>query len=294
MTPVALAQPPLADELPENEYGRFLTSPPSQFEVLKDAVYLNSQEANLEDGERIVGVVFPDGAYAFPLRLISYHHVVNETIENQRYAVTFCVMADSAVVYTIPPESSLIVGGLLSGVLVLKDESSGKLYPQICNAPVTENIQDDSLEVSHESFMTTWGDWKRLYPQSKVLAPIEKYELRYEAYDRKPTKGFAANPVMNPTITRRDERLPPGELVFGIAKGDESYCWTVASIREKGEVVAKVDGREVRISWNQELKTPDLESEFDGYALSAYWYAWSGFYPDTILVSESEEDKDED
>ena len=49
--------------------------------------------------DRVVGVRMGGEARAYPLRLLRWHEVVNDTVGNQPLLVTYCPLADSVVVF---------------------------------------------------------------------------------------------------------------------------------------------------------------------------------------------------
>lgn len=107
--------------------------------------------------------------------------------------------------------------------------------------------------------------------------------MRYDAYDRSSQK-FQTNPLMNSSITRRDDRLAPGVEVFGVAVNNHAWACPLEEIERQREIKIEVDGISVTVAWNKELKTPELGEPFGGFALRSYWYAWSQFYPHTELL----------
>jgi len=267
-----------------NEFGRWRTAEPGRFVPLNDPAYLPARGAKLADDAKVIGVVIGDDARAFPLRLMTYHHVANDTFGGERLAVTYCVMANTAVTYRLGDGvGNLEAGGLFGGVLAMREQGSTRCWAQIAAVPLPEDgSTSTTLPLGQRATITTWRDWRAAHPATRVLAPVEEFDIRYEAYDRA-SHSFTANPMMNSSITRVDDRLDSGVEIFGLARNGKSWACPVARIRELGKVEAEISGATVMVTWDAALETPAAPAEFEGFAMRAYWYAWSQFYPETEI-----------
>lgn len=269
-----------------NDYGKFVVAAPERFIPLTRPTYVPVSDAKLADDEWVIGLKVKDDIRCFPIRLMWYHHVVNDEIGGKKLAVTYCIMANTAVVYEMPAvEPGLRAAGLFGGVLVLGRIGTDELWPQIANVPVPGNSTMPPLPLGPRPIITTFGKWKALHPPTKVLAPAPQFDLYYSAYDRKP-KGYNVNPLMNETVAHRDTRLAPGEEVLGIAANGESKAYTLASLKKLGRVQDTVSSTPVTIVWDTALDTARVEEPFPGMWMRSYWYAWYSFYPKTALAGD--------
>lgn len=284
---LALASPLFAEPKPDaaNEFGRWRSAEPGRFVPLNDPTYLAAGAAKLRDDAQIIGVAVGEDARAFPLRLMAYHHVANDTIGGERLAVTYCVMANTAVTYRIGDGvGNLEAGGLFGGVLAMREQGSTRCWAQIASVPLPDDdATSDSLAMGTRAAITTWGAWRAAHPTTKVLAPLPEFDMRYEAYDRA-SHTFTANPLMNSSITRIDKRLDSGVEIFGLARNGKSWACPISQIKKDGSVTATLDDTEVIVTWDAALNTPTVPREFEGFAMRAYWYAWSQFYPETVVA----------
>ena len=79
---------------PESRFGRF---PPDQFFIEHDRFLPATDPATLPAGmaehllpeDEVFGVVVKDRARAYPVTMISYHHVVNDVVAGIPIAVTY-------------------------------------------------------------------------------------------------------------------------------------------------------------------------------------------------------------
>lgn len=276
----ALAEP---EEMASNRYGTWRRADPGQFVPINSPVYTSASEASLKPDADIIGIVHDGKAWAFPVRLMTYHHVVNDSLGGRPVAITYCIMANTAVVYDREPGVYLEAGGLFGGVLAMRQVGTSECWAQIARVPLPEDVPTTrTLSIAMPSYISRWDRWLSAHPNTLVLAPVRGFDLRYEAYDRR-NKDFVPNPLMSTSITHIDDRLTPGVEVFGLARGDDSFAIPLVQLREKAIVEVQIDNQPVRIVWDQSLETARVEGAFDGFALRSFWYAWAQFYPETRL-----------
>ncbi|MBX7246842.1 MAG: DUF3179 domain-containing protein [Candidatus Sumerlaeaceae bacterium] len=266
-----------------SQYGRFRTAPTGQFETLTRPEYEPIRDAKVSADTPVIGLDVNGDARCFPISQMWYHHIVNDEIGGQKLAVTYCIMANTALTYRLDDlTSGLEVGGLYAGVLCMRRQGTDLLYPQIAAVPVPDNLSEGKLVPGPAPVITTFGAWKKVHPESKVLKPVPKHGIRYEAYEKKP-KGYNTNPLMNETVTRRDDRLDAGREVFGLSLGKDSVAYPLDELRKAGGAEANLGAKTVRVVWDKDLETARVEPPFDGIATRAFWYAWCSFYPETKL-----------
>ena len=58
-----------------------------------------SDESRLDPREAVLSVTIGETSRAYPIRYLMWHEIVNDTIEGQPIAVTFCPLCNSAMVF---------------------------------------------------------------------------------------------------------------------------------------------------------------------------------------------------
>jgi hypothetical protein len=129
-------------------------------------------EAELADDEEIVGVEVSGQSRAYRLAALRdpQRHVVNDLVAGVPVSVAYCDLTECVTAYTRPGGSaplSLAVAGTRDGALVVKAE--GAYYDQrtgrLVEGPAT------AAEVPYPSMpctRTTWGEWRRQHPDTRV------------------------------------------------------------------------------------------------------------------------------
>lgn len=300
----------------ESDYGYFYSvenpydTAKAKYQVIKAPHFLSRHlSVPLANSEAVIGFEQGGRAWCFPLRLMTYHHIAHFEVEGERMAMTYCGMANSAVLYrpdfgsgyvTLRGDKvrqaehvNLEVAGSFSGTLVFSvySASTGWMpeplgyHPQI-NPRSTLNNSDTTpayIKIGSPVVITDFGDWVAKYPHTAILQPVEKYSAQYADYDAKP-KGYSILKDRDRSIKMRDKRLTPGHEVFGIAIGQDAECWTIEEVKRRKTVYTILGGKDVRVAWDAELKTPVvLDPPEDLLATRCYWYSWSSFYLDVPL-----------
>jgi len=144
----------------------------------------------LVEGDRVIGLLVGGQARAYPLRILVWHEVVNDTLAGVPVAVTYNPLCDSAAAFRRDlPGRRLTFGvsGLLyQSNLVMYDRQPGangeSLWSQlafraIAGPAAVEGATLQPLPLSVEA----WGDWRRGHPATTVLAPDPSMAEKYAA-----------------------------------------------------------------------------------------------------------------
>ncbi len=134
--------------------------------------------------------------------------------------------------YTFEPS-----GGLLNASLVMQDRETDSYWSIITDEAIYGKAQGQALVQVPGSVKTTWGDWKQLHPQSKVLS-VEGVEHQAESpYDRyfASDEGFRG-------LGSADGRLSDKALLFGFHRDGRAYAVPFEMFEKNGGVLS-VAGR---------------------------------------------------
>ncbi len=230
--------------------------------ALTDPEMLAAGEADYLDGEDIViGVAHGDEARAYPLRILNWHELVNDTVGGMHVLVTYCPLCDSSLVFnrTVGGEvRDFGVSGLLynSNVLMYdraEREEDESLWSQMQMRAVCGTAANEGLELELvSSSVTTWRDWVDSHPKTEVLSLNTGYTRDYQ---RNPYTGyFASDQLMFPVEWEQaaDADFPPKERVLIVRHGGavKGYPYSVlqAVQQEEGEVTDEIAGTRVSIS----------------------------------------------
>lgn len=248
----------------------------------------------MDDDDRLMGVVIDDEARAYPIKILDWHEVVNDRIDSQHYAVTYCPLCGSGIVFASNAGEGHLVFGV-SGLLydsdvLLFDRNSESLWSQLMGKAISGPLKGTELP-QIPARHTTWKDWFAQYPESLVMSTETGFNRNYER-----------SPYINYTKTRRlyfdvSNKAPRGlhtkEMVLGIRVGDTAKAYPFSSLAQHGEssFEDRIGDVELTVHWREEAQTA-WATDADGIEVPttiAYWFAWYTFNPQTLLFEDTME-----
>ena len=207
---------------------------------LRDAIpplhqpeYESAAEARwISDNDVVIGYAAAGEAWAYPLRILNYHEIVNDVLSGEPILVAYCPLCGSGVVFSRRVDERVLTFGNTSALyesdMVMLDYETGSYWWHVAGKAIVGTLTGAGLTVL-PGMMTTWADWRRLHPKSKVLSRNTGHERPYE---RDPFRGYAgalnrgqfAFPVSN---AARDGRLPPGASVLAVKIGTDVRAYSL-------------------------------------------------------------------
>lgn len=201
----------------------------------------------LGDDEPVFGLALGGEARAYPLRILDWHELVNDELAGVPVSLAYCTLCGSGIAFDgrAPDGRSYDFGS--SGLLMrsnklMVDRQTGSLWNQLTGRPVLGPLaagEDFRLRVL-PSVVTTWGRWRALHPDSRVLALDTGYERPYQpgaAYG----DYFASADTMFPVRLARRE-LPAKARVFGLELEGRAVAWPLSRLVAAGVLDDEVGG----------------------------------------------------
>lgn len=134
--------------------------------------------------DRVIGVAIGGEARAYPLRIMRWHEVVNDTLGGEPIAVTYNPLCDSVTVFSTDRE--LGVSGMLFNSNTLLYDSSlahqdSPLWTQLEGRPVAGPEPRSTPPLSPRvAELVTWEDWHSRHPNTTVIAQLPDLKKLYK------------------------------------------------------------------------------------------------------------------
>ena len=200
----------------------------------------------------VVGVERDGSARAYPLAVLDWHEVVNDTFAGP-LLVTYCPLCGSAVVAerTVAGDPAVfgVSGKLWRGDLVLYDRPTGSLWSQLLATAVRGPRTGEQFTLVPSS-LTAWGAWRETHPETEVLLPpppsgtvrgsepVADYgRSKYGHEERDQLVGDDEG----------DDGLESRTFVVGVVAGDTVRAYPYATVRD-APVNDTVGGRPVVVA----------------------------------------------
>ncbi len=225
---------------------------PQLIEQLRDAIqpiYTPAYESAaggdwMDDDDLVVGYEAGGEAFAYPVKMLNFHELVNDIIDGVPVLITWCPLCGSGVVYDRRIGKTTYLFGNTSALfendLVMFDYQTGSFWFQTAAEAIVGPKSGSRLRPLSATTIT-WGRWKEINPDTKVLARIQPEIIRRPDYSRNPFAGSAyAERLDNlqfpfpTTLTSIDTRLRPSEIAISIAFGAAEKAY---SLEQLGDAV---------------------------------------------------------
>ena len=208
----------------------------------------------LEDTHLVMGYRSDDSAFAYPINVMNRHEIVNDVIDGVPLAVTYCPLCFSGVVFSREMDGRLLTFGNTSALyqsdMVMYDHQTGSYWFQVGGEAVVGAMTGARLSLLPSTTME-WGDWRRLNPETQVLAGTARDPERFAAptyqsgipasYQTQINRERFAFPVDE---NKLDTRLAAGEIVVTVETGNGAKAYPLGLIGD-GAVNDSVAGTPV-------------------------------------------------
>jgi hypothetical protein len=245
----------------------------------------------LVSDDRVIGVTLGGESRAYPLRVLNWHEIVNDSLGGVPIAVTYHPLCDSVAVFERTVDGRVAefgVSGLLldsNQLFYDRTERLGResLWSQLAGRAISgedarRGVTLRLLPVS----VATWAHWSEARPGTTVLRPADTLRVRYR---RNPYGNYLRNGRPRFPLSRRPEGDRPALMdpVLALARPDgfEVYDLRADAFPEAlGVTVA--DAVEVRAPVRDSEAPPSIVVDPDRMPPTVYslWFAWYAFHPD--------------
>ena len=221
--------------------------------AIDDPKYVSQQEADefLHPDEPVVALEVNGEARAYPLQILTWHEIANDTLGGVPVVVTFCPLCNTAIVFDarIDGETrSFGVSGLLRrSDLVMYDRTNESLWQQITGEAIA-GIDTGTRLTFLPSQIVAWGDFKQTFPEALVLSRDTGHP---RAYGQNPYSGYdrIGSSTMFPVQEFDDERLDAKERVLTVEIDGDTVAFPFSELSERVVLETEVAGRPVVAFW---------------------------------------------
>jgi hypothetical protein len=258
--------------------------PRDGIQALNRPATIPATQADWPNQELILGIVVGGRARAYPVAILNWHELVNDTLGGESILVSFCPLCGTGMIFDRSVAGSVrafgVSGLLYQSDLLMYDRESESLWSQISAEAVVGPLLGKRLRLLR-SRMDNWGNWRRDHPDTSVLSRNTGHR---RDYSRSPYQGYSTSKDLYfPAPT--DPRYHPKMPTLGMRiPGEGSRAYTASELAENGGSVAEnFLGRAVRVSYdaNRQLFSSEAPSEVE--IVEGFWFAWAAFHPKTSV-----------
>ena len=244
----------------------------------------------MKNDDRVLGITINGISRAYPVKILNWHEIVNDSIGDVFFAITYCPLCGTGVAFNSNIRGQVLsfgVSGLLyNSDVLLYDRETESLWSQLLAKAVTGKHMGTILKmlpVMH----TTWADWKRFHPSTLVLSKNTGYR---RSYDQDPYSGYEqSRHLYFPVFNKAPKKYHPKEKVLGLVseKIYKAYPFIELNKHNKESFVDSVNNRSFTIHWNKKEQSGYILDEDSVIVpvVQSYWFAWYAFHPETKVFT---------
>lgn len=201
-----------------------------------------AQKRGLEPREPVIALEMPGARpRAYPIRYLTWHEIVNDSIAGVPIAVTFCPLCNSALTFDRRVAGRVlsfgVTGKLRNSDMVMYDRETESWWQQAEGRAIVGELTGRELSLL-PSWMEGWADFAARNPEGLVMAQ----PAYNRAYGRNPYRGYDSS--KRPFLYSGE--LPPHgipALARVVRVGERA--WPLSRLAQEREV----QEAGVRLSW---------------------------------------------
>ncbi|MBI3937879.1 MAG: DUF3179 domain-containing protein [Betaproteobacteria bacterium] len=201
---------------------------------------------------------------AYPLQILMFHEIVNDTVGGTPVAITFCPLCNASIVFDRRVGGAVLdfgtTGKLRKSDLVMYDRQTESWWQQFTGQGIVGRHAGATL-AQLPAMIAAFADFRSAYPQARVLSRETGFARPYgrnpyRGYDRIGDKPFLfSDPV--------DPRLPAMERVLGVVRDGRVRIYPFAALAA-APVINDEIGREPVVVFSRAGMLSVLDAEIIG------------------------------
>jgi hypothetical protein len=277
--------------------------------AIDEPKFVSMAEADewLAEREPVIELELGGVARAYPIQILIWHEIVNDSVAATPVAVTFCPLCNTALVFDRRLDGRTLdfgtTGNLRNSDLVMYDRQTETWWQQFGGEAVVGELAGAELEAL-PARIVAWEDFAARHPDGEVLSRDTGFS---RPYGQNPYTGYDdvdSGPFFG-AANSDDRRLPPKERVVYVERGDDAVAVPLSWLAKQKRVVVAVGGEQLEVAFTgtassaldspaiaegRQVASADVRSvatrepvPFD----QPFWFAVAAFRPDVRVVGRS-------
>jgi len=215
----------------------------------------------LTDTEPLLSLTVGAETRGYPLQIMTWHEIVNDTVGGVPVAVTYCPLCNSGVAFERRAAGRVLSfgtsGRLYADNLVMYDRQTESLWPQLTGQAALGVLTGTTLRAIPMGTVA-WHDFRTAHPEAWVLTRDTGHD---RPYGRNPYAGYddPSGEVLF-ELPSKDARLPVKERVVGVTAGRDALAVVRSAIARTGVLDVTVEGKGLMM-WHRSGQASALDDE---------------------------------
>jgi hypothetical protein len=202
----------------------------------------------LGDNEPVIALEINGEARAYPLQILTWHEIANDTVGGVPVAVTFCPLCNSAITFDRRFEGEVFefgTSGLLrKSDLVMYDRTTETLWQQFTGEGIVGDLAGETLAFVPSSLIS-FANFREAYADGVILSRETGFNRRY---GENPYVGYDSV-GNNPFLFRGpiDGRLAAIERVVTVSLPEVDVAYPLSILAEVGVINDTQGGQDLAV-----------------------------------------------
>jgi len=194
--------------------------------------------------------------HIYPIQILMWHEIVNDTVAGRPVTVTFCPLCNTGIAFDRRFDGRLLdfgtTGRLRYSNLLMYDRQTETWWQQATGRGVAGAYAGGRLEMV-PMLTLAWSDATEEYPEARVLSKDTGYN---RSYGRNPYSGYdtAERPFLYRGPT--DDEFSPMTRVVTVFHNDSSEAFPYPTLREERVVTTSLGGDPIAVFWAPGTASP--------------------------------------
>ncbi|MFV2062955.1 MAG: DUF3179 domain-containing protein [Chloroflexota bacterium] len=235
-------------------YSEILSGGPPKdgIPAIDDPVFESIEAARTwVDGQApVIALELNGEAKAYPMAIMIWHEIANDTLGGEPVVVTFCPLCNTALVFKATVDGEVkdfgTTGNLYLSNLVMYDRQTETWWQQGTGLGVVGEQMGTQLEFLPAQIISL-DEFENTYPGGEVLSRETGVQ---RSYGRNPYPGYDRadqSPFLFSGIT--DGRIAPKERVATAGTGDQAIAFAYPELSRVGVATEVIDGKPIVVFW---------------------------------------------
>ncbi|MGB5079874.1 MAG: DUF3179 domain-containing protein [Burkholderiales bacterium] len=216
----------------------------------------------LDPREPVVSIRVGEEARAYPIQILMFHEIVNDTVGGIPVAVTFCPLCNASMAFDRRVGGRVLdfgtTGRLRYSDLVMYDRQTESWWQQFVGKAIVGRYAGTKL-ARIASTIVAFEDFVAAYPQGRVLSRETGFS---RPYGRNPYAGYDRIDQSPLFVVKKDPRLPPMERVLSVSAGGAHRIYPLSLLEKHSVVGADLGGVPYVV-----FAKPGMSSPLDGASI---------------------------
>ncbi len=181
-------------------------------------------DSSISDDVQAIVYTEGDRARVYPYNILNWHEIVNDTVDGQPIAVTFCPLCGSALVFDRTTSAGVtefgVSGGLRESNMIMFDRNTETFWQQATGVAIIGELAGEELDLLPFQLLTV-GEAKEKYPDGLIQSTDTGHSRDYV---RNPYGDYNENDTFIFQPSSLDEEYPVKQIFAAVRYNGESIA----------------------------------------------------------------------